>query len=142
MNTYGQRLADALKAANKSRKELAAALGISVQAVGDVIRGNTISFTAENNAKAALFLKVSPNKLAGIEKEPRILFDNAPYGATNPLNFQEPTISEALRKLGMVIADSDELTRAQIKPILDQLFRAPEQALELGRRLEATATFR
>lgn len=142
MNNYGQRLATALKAENKSRKDLATALGISVQAVGDVIRGKTNSFTAENNAKAAVFLKVSPNMLAGVEKPEVMVSIPTTYYVTKPLNFQEPTIAEALRKLGAVIAESDELTRAQIKPILEQLFRQPDKAAELGRRLEATATFR
>lgn len=144
MTTYGQRLAEALKAAKKSRRELATALGISVQAVGDVIRGDTIAFTAENNAKAALFLGVSPNRLAGVDRDFRLKAASAPQhgAATAPLNFQEPTISEAFAKLGMVIASADELTRAQIKPLFDQLFKSPEQAQELGRRLEVTTAFR
>jgi SOS-response transcriptional repressor LexA len=69
MTTYGQRLSEALETANKGRKDLAAAIGISVQAVGDVIRGKTVAFTAENNAKAAKFLMVSPGWLAGVEGE-------------------------------------------------------------------------
>ncbi|MDO8251430.1 MAG: hypothetical protein Q7T78_17155 [Rhodoferax sp.] len=49
-----------------------------------------------------------------------------------------PSLAETLAQLGRVIAASDKLTRAQIKPILDQLLETPEQAAELGRRLEAT----
>lgn len=52
------------------------------------------------------------------------------------------TSAELLVRLGQVIAQSDELTRAQIKPILDQLLKTPEQAAELGRRLEATIALR
>ena len=44
----------------------------------------------------------------------------------------------ALERLGQVIAESDKLTRAQIKPILEQLLETPELAVELGHRLEAT----
>ena len=49
-----------------------------------------------------------------------------------------PTLADTLTQLGQVIAASDKLTRAQIKPILDQLLEHPEQAAELGHRLEAT----
>lgn len=64
MSTYGQRLAEALKESKKSRKNLADALGISVQAVGDAIRGKTAAFTAENNSKAAVFLGIDSDQLA------------------------------------------------------------------------------
>jgi SOS-response transcriptional repressor LexA len=63
-NTYGSRLLIAMEARNATRKDLAAALGVSVQAVGDVLRGKSSAFTAENNAKAAQFLRVDPNWLA------------------------------------------------------------------------------
>lgn len=49
-----------------------------------------------------------------------------------------PSLADTLARLGEVIAASDKLTRAQIKPILDQLLETPEQAVELGQRLEAT----
>jgi len=49
-----------------------------------------------------------------------------------------PNLANTLIQLGKVIAESDELTRAQIKPILDQLLKTPEQAAELGARLQAT----
>lgn len=63
-NTYGSRLLIAMEAKNATRKDLAAALGVSVQAIGDVLRGKSSAFTAGNNAKAAQFLRVSPNWLA------------------------------------------------------------------------------
>ena len=47
-------------------------------------------------------------------------------------------VGQALTLLGQVIAASDKLTRAQIKPILDQLLESPEQAKQLGQRLQAT----
>lgn len=61
---YGDRLRTALAYAKKERKELGQALEISVQAVGDAIRGKTKAFTAENNAKAAAFLRVNAHWLA------------------------------------------------------------------------------
>ena len=62
--SYGQRLQEALDHSGKGRKALAEAIGRSVQAVGDVINGKSKAFTAENNAKAAEFLKVNSFWLA------------------------------------------------------------------------------
>ncbi len=62
--TYGDRLNDALQQSGKGRRELASSIGISVQAVGDVINGKTKALTAENNANAARFLSVNPSWLA------------------------------------------------------------------------------
>ena len=59
--TYGQRLKKAMVAANKSRKELAALLECTVQAIGMVITGGgklERGLSAENNVKAARYLKV------------------------------------------------------------------------------------
>ena len=53
---FGKRLEEALRLSGKERKELADALGVSVQAIGQVIKGDTKALTAENCAKAALFL--------------------------------------------------------------------------------------
>ena len=64
MNTYGERLKTALSARGRTRKELAAALYVSVQAIGEVIRGQTNEFTSSNNTKAARFLKVNSDWLA------------------------------------------------------------------------------
>ncbi|AOG21647.1 LexA family protein [Acidovorax sp. RAC01] len=62
--SYGQRLKEALDHSGRGRKELAEAIGRSVQAVGDVLNGKSKAFTAENNAKAAEFLKVDSFWLA------------------------------------------------------------------------------
>lgn len=59
---YGKRLEKALEMAGKDRQALAAALGISPQAVGQVITGGRSgvqAFTAENSARAAKFLGVN-----------------------------------------------------------------------------------
>jgi transcriptional regulator with XRE-family HTH domain len=61
---YQDRLLKATMTAKKSRAELADALGISVQAIGSVLNGNTKELTAANNAKAARFLGCNPDWLA------------------------------------------------------------------------------
>lgn len=58
MDTFGERLEAALDGAKKTRKGLAEELKISVQAVGQAVRGES-SFTAANTAKAARYLRVN-----------------------------------------------------------------------------------
>lgn len=53
-----------------------------------------------------------------------------PAGALTP--------ADLVVQLANIFAPLDKLTRAQIKPIFNQLVEAPEQAAELGQRLEAT----
>lgn len=69
--TYGMRLNEAIGLAKTDRKTLAASLGVSVQAIGDVINGKTKAFTAENNANAARALKVDAHWLATGSGDPR-----------------------------------------------------------------------
>lgn len=63
--TYGQRLLTALRWAGKKRRELANALGITEQAVGNIVNGNERTFfMANNSAEAAAFLGVDHYWLA------------------------------------------------------------------------------
>ena len=56
--TYGERLAYAIELAGASRKDVAKELGVSVQAIGQAVRGETNAHTAENQARAAKLLEV------------------------------------------------------------------------------------
>ncbi|MGT2508168.1 helix-turn-helix domain-containing protein [Cupriavidus basilensis] len=58
MTTYGQRLEEALAIAGKDRQQLSDEIGISVQAISQVILGKTKALTAENSALAAKFAGV------------------------------------------------------------------------------------
>lgn len=71
MGTYGERLSEAIRLANCDRSELAAALGISVQAVSQVIAGKTKALTADNSARAARFLQVDHYWLATGDGAPK-----------------------------------------------------------------------
>jgi len=62
--TYGARLDTALRLAKTDRQTLADQLGISVQAIGQVIAGKTKALTAENSAQAARVLGVDGYWLA------------------------------------------------------------------------------
>jgi transcriptional regulator with XRE-family HTH domain len=68
---YKSRLLAAMKLAEVDRKQLAVGIGVSVQAVGQVLTGTTRALTAENSAKAARFLKVDAHWLATGEGEAR-----------------------------------------------------------------------
>lgn len=70
MNTYGERLEHALQISRKDRVALGKELGISIQAIGQVIAGKTKALTAENSARAARFLDVDQIWLATGEGVP------------------------------------------------------------------------
>lgn len=90
--TYGTRLEEALRLAGKTRQELATALGISPQAIGQVIKGNTQALTAENSSHAARFLRVDGHWLATGEGDAKLagpdwpfsLIDRGRYEALSP----------------------------------------------------------
>lgn len=64
MKTYGERLDVALSRSGKDRAQLSQGIGVSVQAIGQVIAGKTKALTAENSARAAKFLGVDHYWLA------------------------------------------------------------------------------
>lgn len=64
VNDYCERLQKAMDAKSMSRQDLAAAMGISYQAVRKVLTGGTKAFSAEHNSKAASLLGVDPDWLA------------------------------------------------------------------------------
>lgn len=68
---YGDRLQQAMDLSGKSRGDLARALGKSVQAIGQCIRGETGALTAENSARAAALCRVDHYWLATGEGHPR-----------------------------------------------------------------------
>lgn len=70
---YGERLQHALNRAGRSRKQLAASIGISPQAVGMVLNsagGMERKLSAVNNEKAAAYLGISRLWLLTGEDEP------------------------------------------------------------------------
>jgi len=64
MDTYGDRLEHALQFSGKSRKDLCLAIGVTLQALGQVLSGKTKALTSENSARAARFLEVDHYWLA------------------------------------------------------------------------------
>lgn len=56
--TYGERLDEAIKMAGSSRKAVAEATGLTVQAIGQCIRGETEFLKVDSSARAAELLDV------------------------------------------------------------------------------------
>lgn len=69
--SYGSRLAEALLIADKSRRELASSIGVSVQAIGQIINSDESMLNAANSAQAARYLRVDHHWLATGEGEAR-----------------------------------------------------------------------
>lgn len=107
-STYGTRLAEALGLADKDRQQLADAIGVSVQAIGQVIAGKTKALTAENSERAARFLRVDPFWLATGEGAPTKL-DSAgaidwPFLRVTAQQWEDLPVAERSRIEGFVEA--------------------------------------
>ena len=70
---YGNRLETAISLAAKTRKQLSDGIGVTPQAISQVIGGVAKAFSAENNARAARFLDVDAFWLATGEGQARPL---------------------------------------------------------------------
>ncbi|APB99048.1 hypothetical protein A4F89_06750 [Polynucleobacter asymbioticus] len=92
---FGDRLQLAMTLANVSRKDLAAKLGISVQAIGMVISGQSKALTAENNAMAAdclgcksLWLATGKGEMAASKGQEIDLENNPDFPAVKKVNLR------------------------------------------------------
>lgn len=137
--TYGERLQYALEASKKTRPQLAERLGISEQAISQVILGNTKALNAENNARAARFLAVDDLWLAAGEGDPKAASAAPPESTTWP--FVRVAWQRVMRlppdELAFIEAKLEtELTRAEerlaerhgITPVNRKAFRDPSVA--------------
>ena len=113
---FKERLAAAMGRANATPRTMAAALGVSVQAIGQTLSGATRALTAENCAKAAQFLGVDQFWLAtGIgEMRPAVIDPDM------SLSSEERDLVIALRLLPSnereaVLADVKDRARAQLE---------------------------
>ena len=99
--TYGSRLAEALLMAGKERQDLADAISVSVQAIGQVIMGKTKALTAENSERAARFLGVNPYWLAtGEESSSPVAGSEWPFTAITQEQWNALTDSQKGRVEG------------------------------------------
>jgi transcriptional regulator with XRE-family HTH domain len=103
---FGDRLTKALAIANESRDGLAKALGISVQAISQVINGITKAMTAENTLRAARHLRVSAWWLATGE------------GSPQGVHVLRDTLSDEAVSYGVEFDAMTETEREQFKMLL------------------------
>ncbi len=107
MDAFGDRLETALNLAKKGRKALADHLGISVQAVGQTVRGETASFNAINTAKAARFLGVNWYWLATGEEEPTSAGSAIPRALVKAYSAAEPKKRALALSVALQILEGD-----------------------------------
>lgn len=103
MVAYKDRLREAMNDAGVKTQALADALGVSYQACRKVLIGETNSFTAANNSRAAEFLGVSPSWLADGTGEKaagpnRMLSLVRPLVEADPKNQDAAQTTEVLRQ--------------------------------------------
>ena len=95
--TYGARLQEALTHAKKSRRELAAAIGQTVQSVGMVINGKAERLSTVASAKAAAFLRVDHNWL--VTGKGAMIPSNVPAPQAEKLSPSAQNLGEWLDKI-------------------------------------------
>lgn len=107
MDTYGKRLKEALSYRQRDRKWLSLQIGVSVQAIGQVIQGKTNALTASNHDRTATVLNVSPiwlssgigSMLTHIAAEPRAPYGNNPAEIDLDNNLNYPSVKRVTFKL-------------------------------------------
>lgn len=127
--TFGERLQAALTHTGKTRAQLAAVLrdpagnvGISASAVGQVIRGDTNQFTAENAVRAARYLGVDAYWLCtgdGAMRPPPSANDTAPV-------YRAVTDDEAIARLGALLRQAPPAHRTALADVLAAWARDPD----------------
>lgn len=132
MVDYSERIAASMKNAGVSVSSLAANLGVSYQAVKKVVDGKSRAFTAENNAKAAAFLHVSPDWLATGKGEMRL----TPLSSTSTVG-GGLSIEQALEVVAAKLNELPSDAREAAAQGLQTLARAPDSAKAL-QALQAT----
>lgn len=116
MPTYGQRLVKAMTLARVTdRSKVAAAVGVSVQAVGQVISGTTKAFSAEKSAKAARFLAVDHYWLATGEGEPRPPAKLSDEAMDFARRYDKLNLTERQRLSALLIAARDGVPDASVE---------------------------
>lgn len=125
--TYGKRLESALTITGKDRKALARELGISTQAVGQVITAGADSskaFTAKNNALAARYLRVNSHWLATGEGQ---MLDELPTADANETSETKgpELMRTALNILAICLHDMDTDSRTEAGYLLQKMAENP-----------------
>lgn len=113
VSNYGQRLENAIRLAKSNPKALAAELGISVQAVYKVVRGESKALTATNSVRAARFLLVDHNWLVSGVGEPRPAAPNPEMEAELLLLFRTVLPEERMQVLTQLRERVEQISRIE-----------------------------
>lgn len=144
MDTYGKRLAYALQSLNKPERDrawLAAKLGITVQALSQVITGKTKALTSENHEAAVQALRCSGVWLATGHGEmllkPRDGAMTINESGVDTFGTIGPTFEEAVRTIATRLVDADDATRRRAAGVLADIATEPEDYARLAKTLLA-----
>ena len=139
---YGSRLDEAMADAKMTRAALARRLGITPQAVGLVLSGNSKAFDAVNHSMACEALNVRPVWLAT---------GKGPMRATGwtptVVAAEEPTprpysLQEVVEQLAVLLKPHEEMVRNAISPMLAELARQPDEGRSIAAMIAAVIATR
>lgn len=137
VSSFSDRLNEAFVESKRSREDLARVLrapdgsvGVSAQAVGQALSGTTKQLTAENAARAAVFLGVEPYWLCTGEGPKR-----APEGARQLVVEATPSVDAALPVALRAICAAPHVLRPELAQVLTLLATTGSTSY-IGRVLE------
>lgn len=137
MKTLQERLQWALaRKPGATQADLARACKVKAPSVTDWFSGKTKSLKADSLRLAASFLGVNRDWLQTGLGDPLGPRDHRNEKTTSePAEIDSP--KTLIEKLGDVIAKADPISRAAIPALLNRLASNPEEAAEIGRKLES-----
>lgn len=138
---YGQRLESAMRARSIDREKLSAHLGVSVQAIGQVITGKTKALNALNHSVACQILGCDPVWLASGRGNP---FEEAAEGEQQSVQHlithgRLLTPMEAVIGVGKLLQGLSGYRRISASSIIQELIDRPESAAEAAVEIERLA---
>ena len=138
MSTYQERLKQAMDRAQVGRVLLANKLGVSPQAISQVLNGSTKMFDASNHSKACEALGCRPVWLAmgtGPMQDHRHQLASASTLAEPPAAYL--TLGQLVERLGAMLAEQDEIVRTPAATLLAELARRPYDAASIASMITA-----
>lgn len=128
MADYCERLHEAMLLRTVSVSMLAKEIGVTYQAVKKVLDGKSAALSAENNARAARFLKINSYWLATGEETLRIVeVMSAASSSPTPLQPTAPTVHYLGTRLAEKLKPLDRSTRDVAAAMLKAIAERPEE---------------
>jgi transcriptional regulator with XRE-family HTH domain len=134
--SYADRFKEGLARPGKTRKGASDAMGISVQAVGQIANGQTKAATAENNAAAAIYFGCDPSWLATGKGSPGWSNESGDV----PSWTAPATVAATLDRLGELLARAEPSTREAVAQLLLRYAQDPDQGKRIAQAIELLLT--